>query len=74
MVLPVEKKSLRRKINTKPQKDLTPGERQKNIKGAFTAGGDLRGKNILLIDDIYTTGTTIDEAAGTLKKAGAEKV
>lgn len=74
VVLPVEKKSLRRKINTKPQKDLSPGERQKNIKGAFTAGGDLRGKNILLIDDIYTTGTTIDEAAGTLKKAGAEKV
>ena len=72
--LPVKKKQLKRKINTKPQKDLNPGERQKNIKGAFTADEGLKGENILLLDDIYTTGATLDEAAGTLKKAGAERV
>ena len=65
---------MKRKINTKPQKDLNPEERLKNIRGAFTAAERLNGGNILLIDDIYTTGATLDEAAGTLKKAGAERV
>lgn len=72
--LPVRKKLLKRKRNTKPQKDLSPGERQKNIKGAFSVNGDPGEENILLIDDIYTTGATIDEAAGTLKRAGAKKI
>lgn len=74
MDLPVKKKLLMRKTNTKPQKDLNPGERQKNIKGAFAVNGELNGENFLLIDDIYTTGATLDEAAGTLQKAGAGKV
>ncbi len=72
--IPVKKKILKRKINTEPQKDLNPEERRKNIRGAFTAGEGIRGEKVLLIDDIYTTGTTIDEAARALKKAGAEKV
>ena len=69
--LPVKKKQLKRKINTKPQKDLDPIQRRANMRGAFITKSDLQGENILLIDDIYTTGTTIDEAAGALKKAGA---
>ena len=35
---------------------------------------NVKGENIVLIDDIYTTGSTLDEAARVLKKAGAEKV
>ena len=69
--LSVEKKLLQRRKNTKPQKDLDPIQRRANMRGAFITKSDLQGENILLIDDIYTTGTTIDEAAGALKKAGA---
>lgn len=72
--LPVKKKLMKRKINTKPQKDLNPEERLKNIWGAFTAAERLNGGNILLIDDIYTTGATLNQAAATLKKAGAQRV
>lgn len=60
---------------TKRQKDLTPGDRQKNISGAFSIQSD---KNVpecvLLLDDIYTTGATINEAARTLREAGAKRV
>ena len=62
---------MQRRKNTKPQKDLDPIQRRANMRGAFITKSDLQGENILLIDDIYTTGTTIDEAAGALKKAGA---
>lgn len=49
-------------------------ERQKNIKNAFLAKKKLNGENILLVDDIYTTGSTVEEAAKELKKAGAGKI
>ena len=41
---------------------------------AFTVQKNVKGENIVLIDDIYTTGSTLDEAARVLKKAGAENV
>ena len=45
------------------------------MKNAFWwTGKELSGRNVLLVDDIYTTGNTIDSAARSLKKAGAEKV
>ena len=72
--LPVEKKLLQRRINTKPQKDLDPLQRRLNLKDAFIAKFDMQGENILLTDDIYTTGATIDEAAGALKRAGAGRI
>jgi len=61
---------------TEPQWELTPGERRKNIKGAFgsTRPELIRDKNILLVDDIFTTGITLNECARVLKKAGARKV
>lgn len=75
MDLPVEKEKLIRVKHTKPQKALNDRERRANIKGAFYwKGRSLTGQNILLIDDIYTTGNTVDEAARILKKAGACKV
>lgn len=73
--IPVYPKMLVRVRNTKPQKTLNPEERQNNLKKAFNMGqNDVKLKVIIIIDDIYTTGTTIDEAAKVLKEAGAEKV
>lgn len=53
---------------TKKQSDLKLAERKKNIKGAFAVLDDkkLRGKHILLVDDIFTTGSTMREAAKTI--------
>ncbi len=74
----VNTKDFKRIRKTNPLKMLMPAERKRNLKGAFAVPEEkrrfLKGKNILLIDDIYTTGSTMDEAAKTLKKAGAEKV
>ena len=51
-------------------------EREKILRGAFAAASkiDLRGKNILIVDDIFTTGTTCKECAKVLKSLGAEKI
>lgn len=59
---------------TTPQYGLTPGERRSNVCGCFKVQGDVRGAKILLVDDILTTGATLDEAAKTLKQAGAKSV
>ena len=58
-----------------PQATLNESERQKNIKSAFTwTGKSLNGRTIILIDDVITTGATLNEAALVLKMAGAHKV
>ena len=72
--IPVDERILKRQKNTKPQKELNHQERQKNMRNAFVARKKLEGENILLVDDIYTTGSTIEEAAKELKKAGAQNI
>lgn len=47
-------------LKTKSQKKLNALQRRKNLEKAFCVTGDVRGKNILVIDDVYTTGSTID--------------
>lgn len=72
--IPVDIKILKRTVNTKPQKDLDEKERKQNLKNAFQTERPLEYSNVLLVDDIYTTGATIDAAAESLKMAGAKKV
>lgn len=60
--------------NTPPQSLLPWQERGKNIRGAFVCSHDLSGKHIAIVDDVMTTGTSIDELASTLRQAGAVKV
>lgn len=65
---------LYRKRHTTPQSLLSPEERKGNLKGAFGVNMDLSGKRILLIDDIFTSGTTCNECAKALYRAGAKEV
>lgn len=62
--------------NTHTQSLLTKTERYANMKGVFhiNKGVDAKGKTILLVDDVYTTGATMEAAAHELKRAGAEAV
>ncbi len=61
---------------TQPQVDLTKDERKKNIRNAFKVKhpGKIKGKKILLVDDVCTTGATVKECAKVLLKAGAINV
>jgi len=49
-------------------------DRLKNLKGAFETRGDLKGKSVLICDDVITTGSTMKEVSAVLKKAGAAKI
>lgn len=69
---------LKRTRDTKTQYKLKKEDREENIRNAFSlkarVGLYARGKNVFLVDDIVTTGSTLKEAAKILKKAGASKV
>jgi ComF family protein len=61
---------------TLPQVELSEKEREENIKGVFKIKNDekILGKKILLVDDVYTTGSTMKECARILKRAGAKEI
>jgi ComF family protein len=61
---------------TKRQTDLAPREREANVENSFAVVAPelIRGKNLLLVDDVLTTGATSSQAARCLKNSGAEKV
>ncbi len=65
---------LMRITETRQQSLLTAPERLKNVRGAFAVQGDVRGKTILVLDDVMSSGATLNETARVLKKAGAAKV
>lgn len=67
--------SLKRIRPTRAQSRLKTEERAPNVRGAFAVPGNtLKGKRVLLIDDVITTGDTITECAKTLRRAGAAEV
>jgi ComF family protein len=64
-----------RNKKTVPQKGLDPAGRLKNLEEAFSVGEMLKGaEGVILVDDIYTTGSTIEACTRTLKKAGIKRV
>ncbi|MGL1861641.1 MAG: ComF family protein [Pseudodesulfovibrio sp.] len=72
---PVLKSGLIRTRHTIPQTQLGMKDRQTNIKDAFAADEKgVRGKTILVVDDVYTTGATLTECTRTLNRAGASGV
>lgn len=72
--LPVASDWLRRTRDTRTQTALTPEARRANIAGAFSVGALPPGARAVLVDDVFTTGATLAEAAATLLEAGAGAV
>jgi ComF family protein len=74
--VPVAADALQRVGATPPLKGLNMRQRRRTVAGAFRPNGnvDLRGRTIILVDDVMTTGSTANACARILKRAGAERV
>ncbi len=72
--IPLHTKSLARIRNTPSQTQRTHAERLDNVRDAFLAGPGLQGSRILLVDDVVTTGSTLDACAQALRMGGAAGV
>lgn len=76
--IPVDWESFQRSKKTSPQVGLSSKQRRLNVAGAFNVPkhrlNHIENKTIILIDDVVTTGTTVNSAAKTLKKAGASEI
>jgi ComF family protein len=72
--VPLETGHIHRRRDTAPQTGLPWKERAQNMRHAFECDIDLGGKSVLVVDDVMTTGATLDELARTLKAHGAVRV
>ncbi|MBZ0069900.1 MAG: ComF family protein [Thiobacillus sp.] len=74
LALPLDTRSCQRIRDTPPQMGLKHDARRRNVRGAFTCSDAVKDRHIALVDDVMTTGTSLDELATTLKRAGAREV
>jgi ComF family protein len=74
--VPVDPFLLQRRRETAAQTQLPEDERRRNVRGAFAVDPEksVKGQTILLVDDVYTSGATVNECSAILKKAGAQEV
>ena len=74
--LPLDPFTLQRKLETPPQTQLSEEERRRNVRGAFLVKPEnaFENRSVLLLDDVYTSGATINECSRCLKRAGATDV
>ena len=73
--LPLDYRSLRRTRATPPQAALPVKQRKQNVRGAFAVkGDDLSGVRVALVDDVMTSGHTVNAAAGCLRRAGVKAI
>jgi ComF family protein len=74
--IPTSRNNLRRIRWTEPQIHLSGDDRVKNVRDAFAVKDPVlfEGKRLLLVDDVYTTGSTVAECAKVLKRSGAGKI
>ena len=72
--VPIDTQCVRRVKSTQAQQTLNLTQRKQNIKGCFEVLNTNNYKHVVLIDDVITTGSTVNELARTLKKSGVEKV
>ena len=71
---PIAPRGVLRVKHTPPQTELPYEERAKNVRGAFLCKLDLSGARVAVLDDVMTTGATLNELARVLKRAGATRV
>jgi ComF family protein len=74
LAIPIEQNAVIRQRKTISQTGLNAPQRQKNIRGAFYVASEIKAKHILIIDDVMTTGSTVNELARVLKKNGVVRV
>jgi competence protein ComFC len=74
--VPVIEKRLVKVKNTPPQTSLEVGARQRNLREAFEVfhPEEIEGKTLLLVDDVFTTGSTLRECSLALKEVGAQEI
>jgi ComF family protein len=74
--LALNSRALQRRRETQSQIGLTRHQRRENLRGAFAVRRpeEIAGREILLVDDVFTTGTTVSECARVLLRAGASKI
>jgi ComF family protein len=74
--IPADPLVLRRIRETSPQTQLNEEERRRNVRGAFALAQktSLEGRKVLLVDDVYTSGATVNECSRTLMRSGAKQV
>lgn len=72
--IPVVADACRKIVETQPQAALPWKERAKNIRGAFVCDADLRGARVAVVDDVMTSGATVNELARNLRRAGAAHI
>jgi ComF family protein len=72
--IPLDENLLQRTKNTRPQTELSANERKENVKGAFSVTSPVTGKKLIVIDDVFTTGSTMGECLDALHHAGAKSV
>ncbi len=72
--IPLLARACRKVVETPPQASLPWKERAKNVRRAFVCDADLRGKRVAVVDDVLTTGATLNELARVLRRAGAVEV
>ncbi len=71
---PLAPSGVERVRDTAPQTDLPHDARAANVRGAFACAAALAGQTVAVVDDVMTTGATVEELARTLKRAGAARV
>jgi len=74
--LPLQRRAMRRIRWTEPQITLAADQRRDNVRGAFVVSDAavVEAKRVLLVDDVFTTGSTVEECSKVLKKAGSAEV
>lgn len=71
---PLDTQAVRRVRATPPQQKLAAKDRQRNLRGAFQVAEGFAPTHVALVDDVMTTGSTLDELAGLLKASGVRRV
>ncbi|KFI07080.1 ComF family protein [Massilia sp. BSC265] len=75
--IPLAPRLLERRVETAAQSGVAPGQRRRNVQDAFALADDsamLQGRHVGVVDDVMTSGHTLDELAGVLKRAGVARV